>query len=157
MDATSFCQSLLFEIPFWLSHLPCSTKNKIHSQYFERIWDLFLPVCQQNIVLCKCFRSEALRGVKSPRLCQFCALMERKENKWLGWWRLDWTHFNWWVPWPEGVCAWMCARALLKVLVLCRLNYCNGALKPEELNSRGHTQKMVTTRKIILKANHSTV
>lgn len=89
-------------------------------------------------------RSEGLRVHIVPLLCT-----EGEKKKRGRWWWLDWTHSNWWVPWPEAwermcfyVCACVCTLSFKCTLILCRLNHCNGALMPEELNGRGHSQKM---------------
>lgn len=99
--------------------------------------------------------SEGLRVRIVPLLCTEREKKKKKEKRW--WW-LDWTHSNWWVPWPEAwvrmgllrVCV--CACSSQCTLAPCRLNHCNGALMPEELNGRGHSQKMAR-KKNHLKAN----
>ena len=48
--------------------------------------------------------SEGLRVRIVPLLCT-----EGEKKKEKRWWWLDWTHSNWWVPWPE---AWVCMGLL---------------------------------------------
>lgn len=88
--------------------------------------------------------SEGLRVHIVPVLCT-----EGEKKKRRRWWGLDWTHSNWWVPWPEGwVC--MCLYVVCAcTCTLCRLNHCNGALMSEQLNGREHSQKIAPLRKII--------